>query len=303
MPVSAAPTSVPSERVLGGVGGGELEGVDPVGEPGDLGQRCCELGVGHRPEAGFAEVVEIGVGTRDDGCDRVGLAFVEYRCHTGNSGTRHRHVLAENGVISGAVEKHFKKVSTSSTAGGGQDALLNHRLSVGRESAATPRRTSPCCCVFRSHRHRSLALAARPPGGRTPSSTIEVGGLGRPSGAPAPEDSGETRSHPLHAGRGITLRTLQLAPESRRARWVAVEPLHLHLERDARVIRVVDHVSNVAATPAFRVRRRDLPAARPRGTPTGRATWAASCGAPTRSVRAPGPPAPRHSRRGVPRGG
>ncbi len=134
MPVSAAPTSVPSERVLGGVGGGELEGVDPVGEPGDLGQRCCELGVGHRPEAGFAEVVEIGVGARDDGCDRVGLAFVEYRCHTGNSGTRHRQ-------FSPSEPGHFGRCGEVFSRGldkldrRGQDALLNHRLSVVEERA------------------------------------------------------------------------------------------------------------------------------------------------------------------------
>ncbi len=174
---------------LGGVGGGELEGVDPVGEPGDLGQRCCELGVGHGPEAGFAEVVEIGVGTRDDGCDRVGLAFVEYRCHTGNSGTRHRQFLLSEPGHFGRCGEEFsrgldkldrrggrtpssttacrwlrserQRVSRNLRPAGGavgvgssraQNALLNHRNAVGREAAATPRRTSPCCCVFQPQR-------------------------------------------------------------------------------------------------------------------------------------------------------
>ena len=79
--VSAAPTSVPSPMRVGGVGRGQLEGGDPLPEPGQRRQRGGEVGCAHGPEP-WVEVVELVVEARDSGGDRVGPGIGECRCHT-----------------------------------------------------------------------------------------------------------------------------------------------------------------------------------------------------------------------------
>ena len=139
----------------GGVGGTSLgAGVDAVGLAGhaqlELGEavpQCGHRGEGgselltdQGPAADVGQGVELGVDPGSARGNRVRLAFVEYRCHTGNSGTGHRQSCPRNQAISDPVEKYFREVSTSSTtgapsAGGFETALarlLNHRIAAAQ---------------------------------------------------------------------------------------------------------------------------------------------------------------------------
>ena len=113
---------------------------------------CRPVGVADRPQPRVAELVEVGVEPRHQGRDRVRLWFAEYRCHTGNSGIRHRQSWPITGVLPGMWTSIFVVsgavdvvVSTSSTSGKLDQRWVGHRRGqttacATREWTASPRR-------------------------------------------------------------------------------------------------------------------------------------------------------------------
>ncbi len=151
-------------ETFGLAGDAELELGDSAPQRTQGGQGVGQLRSGQGPAADLGEVVELGVDPGDSGRDRVRLWFTEYRCHTGNSGIRHRHSRSGNAGISGTGGEVFRELLERRCQWSRQarPAGADHRVKPwSRHSLAGARCSTTGVTPW--SRHSSLALAARPP--------------------------------------------------------------------------------------------------------------------------------------------
>ena len=128
----------------------------------------------------------------DRGRDRVLPGVAEYRCHTGNSGSRHRQFRAWKWGIPGSCGEVFRK-------------FLEPSVWWFRDGAGTPPQPRPCplppgLVVSRRHWRASSTTAMRPPGSspatpRRPSLLLRL----RPDDGPQRRGGLDTRSLALAA--------------------------------------------------------------------------------------------------------